>query len=109
MQEFIITETEEIQETLHPYGDVTSDLIGERLIFAIEDNIFLIKKIVGGYAYAKNEDNECDKDFVETDSEIIFEASAVDIDIAGLEGLCDYLYNIKLLKLLGKKMKAKKC
>lgn len=91
MQEYTITETEETIDTLYAYGSVSSDLVGERLIFVIEDNTFFIKKSTGEYIYSKNEDGYADKDFEATDTKIIAEYFTSEINIDELENFIKQL------------------
>jgi hypothetical protein len=60
MQEFILAETSEIQESIQPYGDIQSNLWVYRIVASIDDSGFTMIKYEAGCQYREYDEIEFD-------------------------------------------------
>ena len=63
MQEFILAETSEIIETLHPYGDVSSDEWVYRIVAQVQDDGYVQIRYEAGCQF--REYDEIDFDYID--------------------------------------------
>lgn len=91
MEEFILAEDRDVYETLHPYGEVSSDVRGYQLVAIIDNGNISFENREGHLEYSQDEDGYCCNDFVADETSSTDEISISSLDVKEFQRLFEYL------------------